>query len=130
MARIDSFLDFGNLIRVSVIVHSAPTSFAPLMTHSVPQLRMRSGPSRAPLFALSSCHRVSTLGAPHPLIELIFWGNVLSAWVESAWLWHLVSEFAVRAEPPGEGCESQDHGSEDGSVDLPVRRLGVPATSW
>lgn len=60
----------------------------------------------------------------------LFWGNVLSAWVESAWLWHLVSEFAVRAEPPGEGCESQNHGSEDGSVDLPVGRLGVPATSW
>lgn len=68
--------------------------------------------------------------SPNPPIELIFWGNALSAWVESAWLWHLVSEFAVRAEPPGEGCESQDHDSEDGSVDLPVRRLGVPATSW
>lgn len=64
MTRIDSFLDFLNSPQVSVIVHSTPTSFAPLMTHSVPQLRMSSGPSRAPLFALSSWHQVSTLGGP------------------------------------------------------------------
>lgn len=41
-----------------------------------------------------------------------------------------MSKFAVRAEPPRESCETQDHGSEDGSVHLPVGRLGIPATSW
>lgn len=78
------------------------------------------GPAGLKLALRSSCSAWCTTSG----------GDVQSAWVESAWFWHLVSEFAVRAEPPGEGCEPQDHCSEDGSVHPPVGRLGVPATSW
>ena len=78
------------------------------------------------------------LSAPagHKLVRGLSWrrvmryDDVLPTWIEPALLGHLVSEFAVGAQPPGKSGYSEDEGSENDGVDLPVRRLGVPATGW
>jgi hypothetical protein len=55
---------------------------------------------------------------------------VLSAGVESAWLWHLVAVLSICAELPHHSCDAEDGETEDGRVGLPVVRLSVPTTSW
>lgn len=56
--------------------------------------------------------------------------DILSAGEEAAWLGHLVSEFALGAQVPRQGCDADDDGAEDGGVCLPVGGLSVPAAGW
>ena len=56
--------------------------------------------------------------------------NILSAWVETTRLGHLVSELPLGTQVPNKSCDAENNGAEDGSVGLPVGRLGVPTTGW
>lgn len=74
--------------------------------------------------------RPCQLGFFSLVVDLLVSLDVLPTGVESVRPGHLVSEFAVGAQVPGEGCEADDHSSENSSVDFPVRWLRVPATRW
>src|SRR5262249_33713521 len=56
--------------------------------------------------------------------------HVLSAWIESARLWHPISLLQVAADLEYDGANAQHDRSQDGRVRLPVRRLRVPTTRW
>lgn len=54
--------------------------------------------------------------------------NILSAWVETSWLGHLVTELPLGAQVPDHSSDAKDADTENGRVGLPVGRLGVPTT--
>jgi len=56
--------------------------------------------------------------------------HVLSAWIESARLWHPISLLQITADLECDGSNAQHDCSQYGCVRLPVRRLRVPATRW
>lgn len=63
------------------------------------------------------------------MLELEKRFNILSAGEEPAGFGHLVSDFPLRAQVPGQGCEADNDAHEDGGVGAPVGGLGVPATA-
>ena len=57
-----------------------------------------------------------------------FWANVLPAGEEAAGLRHLVTIFPVSTDAEGDSSNTNDKGTHDRSVGLPVARLSVPTT--
>lgn len=82
------------------------------------------------LLAPTSSVSVLGLSKRRRVYYKVHYNDILPTWVEPARLGHLVSEFTVGAQLPGESSQAQNDGSENGGIGFPIRWLCVPATGW
>lgn len=80
-----------------------------------------------------SCSMICLLQLFHvssrPSHEAHHQDNILSTWVETPWLWELCADLSLGADGPDESGDGEDGRQHNSSIDLPVLRLCVPATS-
>src|SRR4051794_23679719 len=85
-----------------------------------------SAPSRARLFACSSCSATWSVY----FAGIVDGENALSARSEAPRLGHLVSVLEFGAELPGGSGYAEDEKASKRRVALPISRLGIPTTGW